>query len=285
MGQKDGNFWDTFTGDGMLGTAAAIGSGLFDNWNSEQQQQDQMELMDHQTQNQQTLNQQQAAIQGGLNQQGHDLQMQMWENTNAPAQVGMLREAGLNPALMYKQGAPGGTTGSQTGGSAQGGSAAGGNAMQRRQLMEMNNLMMGAQLDNLKANTKKTKAEAENEEGGKKDVLNAQYKKLIADKEFQKQLKKTEVEKTEVERLKKEAEQMNVDSMNTAGWTEGDAIWVKSAKQYANTLVEGGKMTVEQAKEWLAEVVQEFFEDGPVTYDPNNPNHEDKNNKEWKSFR
>lgn len=164
---------------GVIGAAATVGGHLYDNLNAEQQQGNQMELMDHQMQNQQTLNQQQAAIQQGLNQQGHDLQMQMWENTNAPAQVGMLREAGLNPALMYKQGGPGGVTGGQTGGSAQGGSAAGGNAMQRRQLMDMQNLMMKAQLDNLNANTKKTEAEAENEAGGIKDKLGQEVKNLV----------------------------------------------------------------------------------------------------------
>jgi hypothetical protein len=204
----------------------------------------------------------------------------MWKKTNYPAQIEMMKEAGLNPALMYGQAGAGGQTGSQGGGS-----AASGQAPQQYQPMDMQNLMMGAQIANLNANTKKTEAEAENEAGGTKNVLKAQYDKLVSDKKFQDQLKKTEVEKTEVERLKKEAEQMNVDSMNTAGWTEGDAIWVKSAKQYANTLVEGGKMTAHQAKEWLANVVQEFFEDGPVSYDPNNPNHNNNNHKTWKSNR
>ncbi len=54
-----------------------------------------------------------------LNRQGSELQRQMWENTNAPAQMKMLKEAGLNPALMYGKGGAGGTTtGSQGGGSA-----------------------------------------------------------------------------------------------------------------------------------------------------------------------
>lgn len=71
----------------------------------------QKELMGIQYQNQQ-----------GLNQQGHELQMEMWNKTNFPEQVAKLKEAGLNPALLYgKQGAGGVTTGSQTGGSAQGG--------------------------------------------------------------------------------------------------------------------------------------------------------------------
>jgi hypothetical protein len=165
---------------GVGGAIAGIGSAIYDQWNSGQQLEDEMMLMDHAYQNQQGLNQQQAAIQQGLNQQGHDLQMQMWEQTNAPAQVAMLREAGLNPALMYKQGGPGGITGSQTGGSAQGGQAQKGQAMQRRQLMDMQNLMMKAQLDNLNAQTRKTNEEATNIAGGERDKLDTEVNALIA---------------------------------------------------------------------------------------------------------
>lgn len=59
-----------------------------------------------------------------LNQQGYDMQMQMWKDTNYPAQMKMLKEAGLNPSLLYGMSGGGGTTtGSQGGGSASGGSA------------------------------------------------------------------------------------------------------------------------------------------------------------------
>ena len=54
-----------------------------------------------------------------LNQQGHDLQMDMWNKTNYKAQLEHMKGAGLNPGLMYGMGGGGGTTtGSQTGGSA-----------------------------------------------------------------------------------------------------------------------------------------------------------------------
>jgi hypothetical protein len=58
-----------------------------------------------------------------LNQQGHKMQMDMWQKTNFPAQVAMLKEAGLNPGLMYAKGGAGGSTGSQTGGGASSGQA------------------------------------------------------------------------------------------------------------------------------------------------------------------
>ncbi len=89
----------------MLGKAAGSAFGLYqsnyanqkEDWNAKRQQQRQMEL----------------------NQQGHDLQMDMWNKTNYGAQLQHMKDAGLNPALMYGMGGGGGaTTGSQGGGAA-----------------------------------------------------------------------------------------------------------------------------------------------------------------------
>lgn len=93
-----------------------------------------------------------------LNQQGHDLQYDMWKKTNYPSQMSMLKEAGLNPALMYGMGGQGGmTTGNQGGGS-----AASGNAPQP-QPMELGTAMQAALLDaqrkNIEADTKNKEAE------------------------------------------------------------------------------------------------------------------------------
>jgi len=94
--------------------------------------------------------------QSKLNKQGNDLQYDMWKKTNAPAQVGMLKDAGLNAGLMYGQSGPGGMTGSQGGGSAQSGNAAApmdiGNSVQAG--------LMAAQMRNLDADTEKKKQEA-----------------------------------------------------------------------------------------------------------------------------
>ena len=73
---------------------------------------------------QKKLNVQQYGHQRMLNQQGHDLQYDMWNKTNYKAQLEHMKAAGLNPALMYGSAGAPGTTGSQGGGSAQGGSAA-----------------------------------------------------------------------------------------------------------------------------------------------------------------
>lgn len=104
---------------------------------------DQRNLMDLQHRNQRDLNQ-----------QGHDLQFDMWNKTNYGAQVGHMKDAGLNPALMYKGAGPGGTTGSQGGGSASGG------ASQMTKAMDMQNMLVGAQINSLNAKANKDNADA-----------------------------------------------------------------------------------------------------------------------------
>lgn len=72
----------------------------------------QKQLMDIQAQNQMMLNQ-----------QAKDLSLDLWMDTNAKAQMEQLEKAGLNPALMYGQSGPGGTTATGSGGGASGGAA------------------------------------------------------------------------------------------------------------------------------------------------------------------
>ena len=73
--------------------------------------------------NQQKLMNLQVQNQMKLDKHGQELQLDTWKKTSYPAQVEMLKEAGLNPALLYGNGGPGGVTGSQGGGSAASGSA------------------------------------------------------------------------------------------------------------------------------------------------------------------
>jgi hypothetical protein len=114
----------------------------------------QRHLMDIQQIKQQELNQQQFENQKRLNEQGAKMQMDMWRQTNYPAQVKMLKDAGLNPALLYgMKGGGGVTTGSQTVGTSQGGSATGGNA-------PLPNYMDIAQMASLNADIKLKEAQA-----------------------------------------------------------------------------------------------------------------------------
>ena len=74
--------WDGL-GNAAIGQAGAILGMIGQNERARKQHNRQKELMGIQFQNQ-----------GKLNQQGSDLQYDMWKKTNAPAQVGILKEAG-----------------------------------------------------------------------------------------------------------------------------------------------------------------------------------------------
>lgn len=86
-------------------------------------------------------------------------QLDMWNKTNYGAQVDHIKEAGLNPAMLYGMGGAGGaTTGGGPGQGITGGHAATG---VQGQGMAIETAMAAAQLGLMQAQTQKTKAEAE----------------------------------------------------------------------------------------------------------------------------
>ena len=126
--------------------------------------------------NQQRLMDVQQRNQMDLNRQGKALQMEMWNETNYGAQMKHMKEAGLNPALMYgMKGGGGATTGSQGGGSASGGNA------QMSKVMALEGMQMQSQIDLTKAQTNKVKAEEDSIRGVEGTTGNAQIKKLLAE--------------------------------------------------------------------------------------------------------
>lgn len=149
-------------GDEVLSSIISGGLGIINNQIQGQQNYNRTRnLMGIQLQNQQTLNAQQLRNQMLLNEQGMQQQLEMWKRTNYPAQVQMLKSAGLNPALLYGKGGMGGaTSGSQTGGSAQGGSAGMGMAPPPNYMDIASLSKIGAEIALLKAQEKKTLTEA-----------------------------------------------------------------------------------------------------------------------------
>jgi hypothetical protein len=120
-----------------------------------------------------------------LNQQGHDLQFDMWNKTNYGAQVKHMLEAGLNPALMYGSAGQGGSTGSQTGGSAGGGSAA------PFKVMDLQNMLVGADLkikgsqnEKLQTEIDDLKSQISERDGVKKDFWKASTENKALDSEY-----------------------------------------------------------------------------------------------------
>jgi len=81
-------------------------------------------------------------------------QLQMWKDTSYGAQKEQMEKAGINPALMYGMGGGGGQTNSISAGNV------GGQQASVAHGMGLQGVMTKAQLDNLNANTEKTKAEA-----------------------------------------------------------------------------------------------------------------------------
>jgi hypothetical protein len=137
-----------------------------------------------------------------LNEQGRNIQMDMWNKTNYGAQVRHMKEAGLSPGLIYGNSGGGGTTtGSQSGGS-----AASGGAPSRPQ-MGIEGLMAGHQISLMKAQARKLNAEAANQEGGVKNNLQADYDNKLETIEGQKINNKIQGEsaQAQIEKIRKEA--------------------------------------------------------------------------------
>ena len=153
---------------GMM--AASTGAQMLNSWvTAKGQHKRQKELMNKQQQNQKELNR-----------QGQELQMQTWKDTNYPAQVAMMKEAGVNPAVLYGQGGAGGaTTGTQSGGTAAGGTAPMAKGMDIASILQTG--MMQAQIDNLNAQTKKTETETVKIGGTDTEESQARIDKFIAE--------------------------------------------------------------------------------------------------------
>ena len=143
-------------GIGLGAASSALGM-IGQNARAKKQHERQKELMDLQNQQQERLNK-----------QGHQMQYDMWKKTSYPGQMEMMKEAGLNPALMYGMSGGGGvTTGSQGGGSAAGGSSHApmdiGASLQAG--------LMSAQIEKLLAEKDKIKTETTTESGKMENML------------------------------------------------------------------------------------------------------------------
>ena len=148
----------------------------------------------------------------GLNRQGHDLQMDMWNKTNYGAQVEHMKNAGLNPALMYKGAGAGGTTGSQGGGSASMGSS------QQGKVMDLQNALLGAQIKGIEAKANSDNASADATRGYKADESGAVKDKIRQDIENLKAAKldinaatKLKLTQNEKERIKRDIQKLDKD--------------------------------------------------------------------------
>lgn len=154
---------------------------LYNQFTQNQQMNNQQTLMDWQQENQMELNQ-----------QGKNLQYDMWLATNYGPQKDQMLKAGLNPALMYgMKGGGGTTTGSQSGGSAQGGQAPMAKMMDinQAQKLKAETDLINAQTTKLNAETPKVKEETGNIEADTvlkfQNVKNAQAQESLTNLEIE----------------------------------------------------------------------------------------------------
>lgn len=154
------------------------------------------------------LNREQAKYSQGL-------AKEYWDYTNWENQVTHLKNAGLNPALMYG----GGGTGGQTGG----GKAEGVNQPEQKQIQVAQNAQaMGLQLANLESQIKvnesvaeKNKAEAEKTAGVDTEATRAGIEKMIAETANEKVKKGLIYADT---RLKDAMEELGRSKVDETGW-------------------------------------------------------------------
>ena len=143
---------DPIVGAAAIQAGAQVGGGLLTMIGQRKREERAM-------QNQEKLMGLQLRNQMQLNQQGQKIQQETWEKTNYPAQMKMLKDAGLNPGLLYSKGGSGGVTGSQGGGS-----AASGNAPAPQMMPNMdigNSVRTATEILLAKVQARKTNAEAE----------------------------------------------------------------------------------------------------------------------------
>ncbi len=215
----------------------------------------QRELMDIQYKNQE-----------GLNRQGQALQLDTWKKTNYPAQMKMMREAGLNPGLMYGQAGAGGTTGGQGGGAAGSGSAP---APQQLDIKGgVSAAIAASQIELAKSQSEKNKAETSSIRGeqgttgaaqqslmgSQKNVQDVQYDKVIEevniiaiDRNIAQRTREEKIKQITNEaiysQIKIEAEKANIkltEQQENALWHKIRQEWVKAGLQGLGMIVKGG---------------------------------------------
>ncbi len=221
---KNGFNWGGAVGGAVGGLLGMIGQ----NKRAKKQHNRQKELMGIQFGNQQELNK-----------QGQKLQMQTWKDTGYGAQMEMMKDAGLNPGLMYGMSGGGGqTTGSQSGGSAQSGNShapmdIGASVQAGLMIAQANKLK--AETDAIESNTnlddtRKSKLNAETvlltEQGIKENMENDIKWKTLDD-----QVKKVKMEalneelETQLNKLNQKLTEEQTRALSHKIWQE----WVKSA--------------------------------------------------------
>lgn len=211
-----------------------------------------------QLQQQGQLLSQQAAIDKDMARYNQGLALDMWKKTGPLAQMNQLKEAGLNPGLIYGMGGAGG----QTAGS-QGGHVSSASAQPQDVVGQVSTaLQLGllkAQKENIEANTTKTTTETKKIGGVDTELAQTQIQKFIADiGSSNAQQKLTELN-TEINKVTLYIQDKTKDDqIDTIGWLtektmqEADKLWRENVitKAQMNDLIDLTK--AELANKWAS---------------------------------
>ena len=194
---------------------------------------------------QQKLQDMQIAGQKEMSDYNYGKQLQMWHDTNYSAQVSEMNKAGINPALLYGSGGGGGTTiGSGSGGNVSAGDAPkGGGEIQQGMAMMLNNQMTQANIELIKSQTEKNKADTAFTAGAQTAVAGATVD----------QIKQGITNAKTINSINQYEEEIKKWDANIAAQTVGDRMGmvVSLAQQAASTaeIIERDNQIAEQTKQ------------------------------------
>lgn len=220
--------WENLGMNAMGNVAdSAIGAGmglLLANYNDKRQLKQQGKLQELQMRGSKEMMDYQQA-------QSYD----MWQKTNYKAQMEQLKKAGLNPALMYGMGGGGG--GTMSSGNAQvsgGNAAAGGGEVQAMMGLQLQNKMMQAQIENIKADTTQKLNTTPSKDQGQQEITNR----------LQEQILNNVIKEITGKDMKEEYDMMSGDVRDLKYRAMTDELWAKSlAGQEINRLYLEGKLS------------------------------------------
>lgn len=196
-------------------------------------------------------------------------QLEMWERTGPVGQMEQLKKAGLNPALMYGKSGPGGMLAAP--GTAGHASANTGDYTREMGMgMQLATGLQQAQIENLKADTEKKKAEATKTAGADTDLTTATTEMQRIQNEIAEKTKDKTIEGISYQVAKTWKESSILAAEDLVAWDENviNARIKGTAAGYLQAILQNKqleaqiKLTDEQAKAVTAAVIQKWTELG-----------------------
>lgn len=215
-------------------------------------------------------------------------ELEMWKATNYPAQVAQLKQAGLNPGLLYGMSGGGGTTVGGGSPSISGGTAAGHSGEpQALAGMGMQLGMMAAQQELLKSQARLNNVEADKKAGVDTQEAKTRIANILQGVENQKAQQELTQVQTNIARLDERLKDETIDNMEElTDWQvqkaaqETNNLWLQGliTKATANDVIDklhaeaigayienalkkqSISQSEEQVKKWAQEIAQQWLQ-------------------------